>query len=132
MRSFYGLCSYYRRFVQGFAQITRPLHILCEKNTKFLWSVELKQRLTDTRILAYPLPNLGSILDTNASDKAVGRVLSQVQDGSEKVIAYMIKAMNKHEQYCVTRKELLAVITSLKSFHSYYGKKYSYEQTMLP
>lgn len=132
MRSFLGLCSYYRRFVQGFAQITRPLHNVCEKNAKFQWSEacqksfeELKQKLTQSPILAYPLPDLGFILDTDVSDKAVGSVLSQVQDGSEKVIANMNKAMNKHEQhYCITRKELLAVVMALKTFHSYlYGQK---------
>lgn len=80
--------------------------------------------MTESPILSYPLPDIGFILDTYASDKAVGSVLSQVQDGSEKVIAYMSKAMIKHEQqYCVTRKELLAVVKALKAFHSYiYGQ----------
>ena len=52
-------------------------------------------------------------------------MLSQVQDGCERVIAYMSKAMNKHEQlYCTTRKELLAAVTALRTFHSYlYGQK---------
>jgi hypothetical protein len=54
---------------------------------------------------------------TDASDKAVGAVLSQVQDSHERVIAYMSKSMNIHEQsYCVTRKELLAVILSSYMF----------------
>lgn len=131
-RSFIGLCSYYRRFVQGFAQIARPLHKLCEKSATFQWTDEcqssldtLKQKLTESPMLAYSLSDIGFILDTDASDKAVGTVLSQIQDGSEKVIAYMSKTMNKHEQqYCVTRKELLAVVVALKTFHSYlYGQK---------
>lgn len=51
-------------------------------------------------------------------------MLSQEQDGQEKVIAYMSKSMNKHEQsYCVTRTELLAVVRALRNFHSYlYGQ----------
>ena len=55
----------------------------------------------------------------------MGAVLSQVQDGRERVIAYMSKAMNKHEQlYCTTRKKLLAAVTALRTFHSYlYGQK---------
>ncbi|CAC5415768.1 unnamed protein product [Mytilus coruscus] len=74
-------------------------------------------------VLACLLPNLPFILDTDASDKAVGAVLSQIQDGLERVIAYMSKSMNIHVQaYCVTRKELLAVIIALKTFHHYlYG-----------
>ncbi len=131
-RSFLGLCSYYRRFVPGFAGIARPLHKLCEKGAKFEWTKEataafeeLKQNLTSAPILGYPLPGLPFTLDTDASDKSVGAVLSQVQNGREIVIAYMSKAMNKHEQqYCITRKELLAVVVAIKNFHSYlYGQQ---------
>ena len=54
----------------------------------------------------------------------MGAVLSQVQDDQERVIAYMSKTMNVLEGvYCVTRKELLAVIVALRNFHSYlYGQ----------
>ncbi|MCG7877680.1 MAG: RNase H-like domain-containing protein, partial [Candidatus Thiodiazotropha endolucinida] len=133
VRSFLGLASYYRKFVRGFADIARPLHKICEKKAKFLWSEEcetafktLKQALTQAPILAYPRCDGGKfILDTDASDKAVGAVLSQEQDGKELVIAYMSKTMNIHEQsYCVTRKELLAVVSALRNFHSYlYGQE---------
>ncbi|CAG2230871.1 unnamed protein product [Mytilus edulis] len=121
-----------QRFVKGFAAIARPMHKICEKNSRFAWNDEcqkafqqLKSALTSTPVLAYPLPNLPFILDTDASDKAVGAVLSQIQDGLERVIAYMSKSMNIHEQaYCVTRKELLAVIIALKTFHHYlYGQE---------
>jgi hypothetical protein len=132
IRSFLGLCSYYRKYVKGFAMIARPLHKLAEKNAKYVWTEEcqhafdqLKEALMTSPILSYPLPNKPFVLDTDASDKAVGAVLSQEQDGAEKVIAYMSKALNKHEQsYCVTRKELLAVVLSLRHFHPYvYGQK---------
>jgi hypothetical protein len=56
--------------------------------------------LTSTPILAYPLPDIPFILDTDASDKAVGAVLSQVQDSHERVIAYMSKSMNIHAFIC--------------------------------
>ena len=54
----------------------------------------------------------------------MGAVLSQVKDDEERVIAYMSKTMNVHERvYCVTRKELLAVIVALRNFHTYlYGQ----------
>lgn len=132
MRSFLGLCSYYRRFVEGFAKIARPLHKICEKGVKFHWTLEcqqafdnLKRALVTPPILAYPNPGAPFILDTDASDKAVGAVLSQEQDSKERVIAYMSNTMNKHEQsYCITRKELLAVVTALKKFHCYlYGQE---------
>ena len=60
------------------------------------------------------------ILDTDASHEATGAVLSQVQDGEEKVIAYASHALSKHElQYCVTRKELLAVYRYVQHFQHY-------------
>ena len=132
VRSFLGLCSYYRRFVQNFAQIAKPLHKLCEKSSKFQWTDEsqlafqkLKDALTSAPILTYPREGHPFILDTDASNKAVGAVLSQKQEGHERVIAYMSKTMNKHEtSYCTTRKELLAVVTAMKTFHSYlYGQQ---------
>jgi hypothetical protein len=61
------------------------------------------------------IPGKTFILDTDASQTAIGAVLSQEFDGKEQVIAYMSKALNKAKQsYCVTRKELLAVVSSLK------------------
>lgn len=132
IRSFLGLCSYYRKFVKKFAEIAKPLHDLYKKATKFTWTSEcqnafdtLKTALTTSPILGFPLPGLPFTLDTDASDRAVGAVLSQNQDGKERVIAYMSKTMNRHEQsYCVTRKELLAVVTALRKFHPYlYGQK---------
>ena len=132
VRSFCGLCGYYRRFVPDFAQISRPLYYLCGKGIKFDWSSEcetafqnLKQKLVTAPILAYPEPGKPYILDTDASDLSVGSVLSQNQDGNERVIAYFSQTLTKTEiDYCVTRKELLAVIKSLRKFHSYlYGQE---------
>ena len=132
VRSFMGLASYYRRFVKGFAEIARPLHQLTEKNRRFEWTSEcqkafeeLKARLTSPPILAYPLPEGDFILDTDASDSAIGAVLSQVQDGDERVVAYASKSLGKAERnYCVTRKELLAIVVYLKHFRQYlYGRR---------
>ncbi|MCG8078590.1 MAG: Ty3/Gypsy family RNase HI domain-containing protein, partial [Candidatus Thiodiazotropha taylori] len=123
--------SYYRRFVKCFVQIARPLHKVCERSSKFLWSDEtehafksLKIALTTAPILAYPILGQQFILDTDASEHSVGAVLSQVQSDQERVIAYMSKTMNVHERaYCVTRKELLAVVVALRNFHTYlYGQ----------
>ena len=131
-RSFLGLASYYRRFCPGFAEIARPLHKLCEKGRKFQWTSEaqeafdkLKKLLTSPPVLAYPLPNIRFIVDTDSSAYSVGGVLSQIQNGHERVIAYMSKSMNQHEQnYCTTRKELLAVVIAFKTWHNYlYGQE---------
>ena len=133
VRSFLGLASYYRRFVEGFASIAKPLHQLTEKGRagQFEWSPvcqaafdELKRRLTSAPILAYPSPEGEFILDTDASKDGIGGVLSQVQDGKERVIAYGSQVRSKAERnYCVTRSELLAVVTYVKHFKQYlYGR----------
>jgi hypothetical protein len=60
------------------------------------------------------------ILDTDASDTAVGAVLSQEQDGVERVIAYASKSLSREQRnYCVTRRELLAIVIFLKYFRHY-------------
>ena len=132
VRQFTGLCAYYRRYVKNFSQIARPLHKLTEKERPFLWTEEctkafndLKRALTSSPILAYPIPGVEYILDTDASAEALGSVLSQVQDGHERVICYYSRNFNKPERnYCVTRKELLAIVDSVKHFHQYlYGSK---------
>ena len=72
-------------------------------------------------ILIFPDYNREFILDTDASKDGIGAVLSQVQDsGEEKVVAYASRILSKPERkYCVTRQELLAVITFIKHFRYY-------------
>ena len=132
--SFVGFCSYYRKFIQDFAKIANPLHKLTEKKQKvFNWTEEctlafqkLKEHLISAPILAYPNAPDEFILDTDASDFSIGAVLSQIQDGHEKVIAYASKSLTKPERnYCVTRRELLAVVFFVKHFKHYlYGKRF--------
>jgi len=127
LRSFVGLASYYCRFVKGFADIAAPLHALAKKGQMFCWSTEaqtafetLKGALISPPVLAMPNDIGEMILDTDASDATIGAVLSQVQDGVEKVIAYASRSLDKREcNYCVTRKELLAVVHFVKYFKQY-------------
>ncbi|GFX53964.1 retrovirus-related Pol polyprotein from transposon 17.6 [Trichonephila clavipes] len=117
LRSFLGLCTYYRKFVKNFSTIARPLHKLTEAKQKFIWTVDcnnafnkLKDALTSAPILAYPEIGKQFILNTDASHESIGVVLSQEIDGQERVIAYFSKCLSKPERnYCVTRKELLAI-----------------------
>ncbi|KAK3749616.1 hypothetical protein QZH41_012954 [Actinostola sp. cb2023] len=133
LRSFLGLCSYYRKFTKGFAEIARPLYRLTEKGKDFVWTEEcdeafsqLKTALTTAPILAYPSTEDPFILDTDASNFGLGVVLSQVQEGEEKVIAYYSSTLSKAERnYCVTRRELLAIVSAVKRFHHYlYGRPF--------
>jgi len=133
VRSFLGFCSYYRRFVKGFSSEAKPLFKLTENHTKFIWTdscqkafISLKRVLISSPVLSFPIEEEEFILDTDASNHGLGAVLSQKQEGKEKVIAYFSRVLNKSERnYCVTRRELLAIVSSIKSFHHYlYGRKF--------
>ena len=83
VRAIFGLASYYRKFVQNFASIAEQLSALTKKGVRFSWLPEtqeaferLKRALADTVTLAYPQPDQTFILDTDASDVAVGAILS--------------------------------------------------------
>ena len=82
MRSFLGLCSYYRQFIYKFSDIAKPLHALTEANKKFLWNSDctlafgkLKEALTIVPIFSYPNENDFFTLDTDASNTGMGAVL---------------------------------------------------------
>ena len=134
VRSFLGLTSYYRRFIYEYAHIAKPLHELTEGGKEFLWTeacdkafCTLKKNLASTPVLAYPTLDDMFILNTDASGVAIGAVLSQVQTGTEKVIAYFSRALRRAERnYCTTRRELLAVVDGIRHFHHYlYGRKFT-------
>ncbi|GBM15017.1 Retrovirus-related Pol polyprotein from transposon 297 [Araneus ventricosus] len=93
----------------------------CEKSFN-----SLKQALTSSPILTYPRTDKDFILDTDASDEGIGAVLSQNTGNEKRVIAYFSKSLGKPERnYCVTRKELLAIVKSIEHFHHYlYGRKF--------
>ena len=118
VRSFHGLCSYYRRFMPDFATIAAPLISLTEKDARFVWETthqnafdKMKALLVSAPILAYPRDTGRYIVDTDASLFGMGGVLSQIQNGEEKVIAYASKSFSKSQRrYCTTKRELLAVV----------------------
>ena len=129
MSSFLGLCNYYWKFIEKYAEKSRLLEALCGKNNdKLVWSEDcdesfnaLKNALQQTPVLAFPDFQREFILDT------IGAVLSQKDDsGEERVIAYFLHAMNAHERcYCITRKELLAIYYFTQHFNHYlYGKRF--------
>ena len=133
VRSFLGATGYYRRFIKDYAKIAKPLTRLTLKNTPFEWTTEahdaflrLRRELTQAPILGYPDPKLPYLLDTDASDTAAGAVLSQLQHSVERPVAYYSKTFSAEEKnYCVTQKELLAVLRACQNFRPYlYGRPF--------
>ena len=135
--SFLGFCGYYRKFVAKYAEVVTPLENICNKKTKnkdIIWNdlskrafEVLKEKMTTPPVLSIPTQNGHFVLDTDASDIATGAVLSQIQNGIERVIAYASHKLNKHERrYCTTRKELLAVHKYILHFKTYlWGHKFT-------
>ena len=126
-RSFVGLCSYYRNLVQGFAGIAEPVHALTKKGARWNWNEdcqeafeELKRRLTSALIMTLPQDDDVYVLDTDASDCHIGAVLSVIRQNTEAVVAYGSRLYSKAERnYCVTRKELLAVVYFTRLYKHY-------------
>jgi transposase InsO family protein len=133
VKSFLGLIGYYRRFVPNFSLKAYPLNFLTRSKSKFKWDERcedsfniLKECLISAPILAFPNESDTFVLDTDASGESVGAVLSQIQSGEERVIAYASKTLNKSQQnYCTTKRELLAVVSFVRLFRHYLtGRKF--------
>ena len=127
VRSFLGLASYMRRFIQNFAKVAHPLTELTKKTNVFTWGADeqnafdaLKHALCVRPVLDHARPDCPFVLDTDASAFALGGVLSQIVDGKERVIAYASQTLSKSQRnYCTTHRELLAVVQFTKKFKHY-------------
>ncbi|CAJ0601537.1 unnamed protein product [Cylicocyclus nassatus] len=104
VKSFLGMCSFFRRFVHNFAAIAAPLIALTKNNTSFEWTLQcedamnrLKKALTSAPILAAPRLGKPFIIETDISAKGIAEVLKQEQEGLERAIAYASRTLSKHE-----------------------------------
>ena len=129
VRAFVGLCSYYRRFVRNFSQHAAPLNRLAGKNVPFEWSAEceaaftyLRQVLTSSPVVTLPNFALPFKVYTDASKDSVGAVLSQDEEGCEKVIAYASQALtHTQKRWSTFDRELWAVVWAVREFKHYVG-----------
>ncbi|GJX29401.1 reverse transcriptase domain-containing protein [Tanacetum coccineum] len=127
VRSFLGHAGFYRRFIQDFSKIARPMTHLLEKETPFFFSKEciesfntLKRKLTEAPILIAPDWDLPFELMCDASDFAIGAVLGQRKNKHFQPIHYASKTMTEAQaHYTTTKKELLAVVYAFEKFRSY-------------
>ncbi|GJS44689.1 putative nucleotidyltransferase, ribonuclease H [Tanacetum coccineum] len=123
IRQFLGLAGYYRRFIEGFSKIAKPMTKLTQKKVKFEWGDKqeaafqlLKQKLCSAPILALPEGSEDFIAYCDASKKGLGAVLMQ----REKVISYASRQLKIHEKNYTTHDlELGAVVFALKIWRHY-------------
>ncbi|GJY49398.1 reverse transcriptase domain-containing protein [Tanacetum coccineum] len=124
IRSFLGHVGFYRRFIQDFSKISRPMTHLLEKNTPFVFSDDcirafqtLKNKLTEAPILIAPNWDLPFELMCDASDFAIGAVLGQRHEKHFRPIHYASKTMIEAQiNYTTTEKELLAIVYAFEKF----------------
>jgi len=127
IRSFLGHIGFYRRFIQDFSQITRPLTNLLAKDAPFNFDDEcldafyyLKKALISAPIIQPPNWSLPFEIMCDASDCAVGAVLGQTKDKKHHAISYASKTLTGPQlNYATTEKELLAVVFAINKFRSY-------------
>ena len=100
IHSFLGLAGYYRRFIDGFSKLAKPMIALLEKNVKFAWLEkcqanfeELKKRLTTTPVLVLPDLSKNFLIYCDSSHQSLGCVL--MQEG--RVVDYASRQLRKHE-----------------------------------
>ena len=125
--SFVQTCSWYRRFIPNFAQISQPLTLLSKKNVKWNWGSEqsdafnvLKQLLTSAPILKQADENKPFILKTDASGYAIGAVLVQGEGADEHPIEYASRLLKSAEcNYSTIEREALAVVWAVEKFRGY-------------
>jgi hypothetical protein len=123
IRSFLGLAGYYRRFIEGFSKIVKPLTSLLEKGKEFKWDdkcqacfKELEKKLTTAPVLIMPDIHKGFDVYYDVSQQGLGCVL--MQEG--KVVAYASRKLRKHEQNYPTHDlELVAIVHTLKIWRHY-------------
>ena len=121
VRSFLGLASYYRKFVQGFSATATPLTALLHKDTTFHWDAPeqqafetLKEKLITAPVLLLPDPTKPFTVTTDASDFVIGAVLTQDYGRGEQPVAYESRKLSPTElNYPVHEKELLAIVHAI-------------------
>ncbi|GBG81139.1 hypothetical protein CBR_g31815 [Chara braunii] len=122
VRSFFGLASYYRKFVRNFSAVAAPLTNLTKKDTPFLWSLHcqmtfarLKQALTRAPALKLSDPTLPFVLTTDASQYGIGAVLQQDDGNGLRPVEFMSKKIKTQKlQDSTYEKELYALVSALK------------------
>nr|GEV90195.1 hypothetical protein [Tanacetum cinerariifolium] len=127
VRNFLRNTGFYRRFIQDFSKIARPMTHLLEKETPLVFSKDcidafetLKKKLTEAPILVVPDWNLPFKLICDASDFAIGAVLGQRKTKHFQPIHYASKTMTEAQiYYTTTKKEMFAVMYAFEKFRPY-------------
>jgi transposase InsO family protein len=128
LQSFLGFCNFYRRFIEGYSRITKPLHQLTRKDIPYDFNAKcqeafqkLKQALISAPILRHWNPESPTKIETDSSDGVTSGILSQQQPDDQlwHPVAYFSKTMSPTEcNYEIHDKEMLAIIRTLQEWRA--------------
>ena len=127
VKSFLGFCNFYRRFIENFGRIAKPLTDLSKKGRSFEMGPKelrafktLKDMLTQAPLLRHYSTDRQTTVETDASDGVVSAVFSQKQDDDLwRPVSFFSKVMNDAEcNYPIQDKELLAVVRALQFWNA--------------
>ncbi len=127
VKQWLGFSGFYRGLIKDYATIAAPLTNLLRKSVKFEWTPEciqsfnnLKEKLISRPVIAFPDWKLDFKVGSDASAYGCGGVLSQIQEGSERVIFYFSKTFNPQQKnYCCWEREALSVVLTVKRFEHF-------------
>ena len=119
--------GYYRKFIKGFAKITKPLTLLTRQQVKFDWTpshhkafLTLKEAIIQAPILCYPDPNRKYIVYTDASDDACGAQLLQEHNDMKFPKAFLSHTfMETHRKWSTTEQEAYGVYYTVTKWNYY-------------
>lgn len=127
VRRFLGMCGFYARFIPHMSELSQPLNALKRKGCKFVWGEDqqnafnsLKQSLVNPPVLHSPKFEETFILQTDASDRALGAVLQQRVEGHLVPVAFASRLLTPCEQVLSTyAKEALGAIWACEKFSKF-------------
>ena len=130
VRVFLGLANFYRRFIKNFSKVASPITTLLKKDRRFQWTpqaqkafAQLKEVFTSAPILRHFDPSLPTVMEADASDYALGAVISQRDPltGVLHPVAFYSRKFNPAElNYEIYDKEMLAIVETMDRYRHYF------------
>lgn len=127
VRRLMGLMGFYQKFIPRYSHLTAPITDLLKKSKRFKWSEEAEEALTQLKAVLTSAPVLGNpdysrpfVIETDASQLAVGAALLQEFDEGKRIIGYFSKKLSSTQRkYSATERECLGVLLAVENFRHY-------------
>jgi hypothetical protein len=137
VRSFLGLCSFYRKFIRWFSELAAPMTDLTKKDRKFVWDDEadksfnrLKTAMVTAPVLQLPDFDREFVVTTDASEVSVGGILQQNFGSGLQPVCYESRKLNPAEtRYSAYERELLGITWAVGKWRHYLASRHFLIQT---